>query len=121
MNDGRRVVVMGCTHSAGEALKALRQKGQELPANVEWVELPCGGSVDELHILRALESGAEKVMVLACCDGACRSVEGSAWAEKRVQSVRAMLAEVGLPAERVTFYPMAPTMAADLWAWVQSR
>jgi len=123
MSAGRRVVVLGCKHSAGEALATLRAEGRELPSHVEWVELPCGGSLDELHILRALESGAERVLVLTCCDGACRSVDGSEWAGKRVQAVAAMLDEAGLSAERgsgaVEFHNMAPSMSADLWGWVR--
>ncbi len=119
MSDERRVVVMGCKHSAGEALQTLQAKGRALPDGVEWVELPCGGTLDELYILRALESGAASVLVLSCCDGACRSVDGSQWAAKRVQAVRAMLTEAGLTAERVVFHNIAPTMAPDLWAWIQ--
>jgi coenzyme F420-reducing hydrogenase delta subunit len=119
MSDGQRVVIMGCAHSAGEALQALQDRGRELPANVEWVELTCGGMLDELYILRAFESGARGVMVLSCCDGACRSVDGSEWAGKRVQAVRDLLSEAGLPTEGLVYHTMAPSMAADLWGWIQ--
>lgn len=116
-----RLVVFACSRSAGEALAALEGAGKALPADVEWVSLPCGGGVDVLHILRALEAGAEQVWVLACYDGACESLEGNRWAEKRVREVQRLLGEIGLAPERVLFRPISPTMAADLAVWLEER
>ena len=113
-----RIVLMGCARSAGVAVQELQANGRELPEGVEWVSLPCGSAIDELHILRAFESGAERVLVLACYNGACRSMDGSQWAAKRVEVARALLEEAGVPGDRLTFKNIAPTMAADLWVWV---
>lgn len=113
-----RIVVIGCTHSAGVAVESLAIAGKPLPPNVEWVGIPCGGSLDELTILRAFEDGAEQVMVLTCCEGACRSLEGSRWAEKRVAATRALLEEAGIAGSRLVWKPMAPSMAMDLWQWI---
>ncbi len=121
MSMAQRLLVLACSRSAGEALAALEATGQTLPPDVTWVNLPCGGSVDVLHILRALEAGAEKVWVLACYEGACESLEGNRWAEKRVQWVQALLQEIGLGPERVVFRAISPTMAADLKAWLEEE
>jgi coenzyme F420-reducing hydrogenase delta subunit len=107
-------VLIGCQHSAGEAVAELAAQGRPLPDGVEWVSVPCGGSVDELTILRAFEAGAQEVLVIACCEGACRSLAGNRWAEKRVGAVRALLAEVGIAPERLVFRNLAPSQAADL-------
>ena len=120
MGDHQKSVVMACKHSAGEALRELQREGWALPDGVEWVELPCGGSLDELHILRAFEAGAAAVLVLACYHGACRSLDGSRWAEKRVQAVQEMLAEIGIEQDRLEFRNIAPTMPADLASWVEA-
>jgi coenzyme F420-reducing hydrogenase delta subunit len=109
-----RIVLIGCQHSAGEAVAELAAQGQPLPEGVEWVSVPCGGSVDELTILRAFEAGAAQVVVIACCEGACRSLVGNRWAEKRVAAARALLAEVGIAPERLTFRNLAPSQAVDL-------
>ncbi|HHX42595.1 MAG TPA: hydrogenase iron-sulfur subunit [Chloroflexi bacterium] len=118
MDASERMVVLGCDHSAGAALDALAAYGRALPAGVEWVRLPCGGGLDVLHILRAFESGADRVMVLACNDGACGSVEGNRWAERRVQAARRLLEEAGIPGWRLAFRAIAPTQAADLLPWI---
>ena len=118
MGEQSRKVLIGCDRSAGEALRELAVTGRALPSNVEWVSLPCGSNVDELHILRAFEAGADRVLVLSCYEGACRSADGPKWAAKRVQAVKAMLKEVGIAEERLEWRPIAPTMAADLWRWI---
>jgi coenzyme F420-reducing hydrogenase delta subunit len=118
MSDQRRIVLIGCDRSAGEAVRELEGSGRALPALVEWVSLPCGSNTDELYILRAFEAGADRVMVLSCYEGACRSADGPKWAAKRVQAVKAMLKEVGIAEDRLEWRPLAPTMAADLWQWL---
>lgn len=119
MNTTRRVVLIGCARSAGVAVEEIEASEHVWPTSVEWVSMPCGASIDELHILRAFESGADAVLVLACYDGSCRSMDGSRWAAKRVEAARALLAEAGLASDRLVFRNIAPTMAADLWGWVQ--
>ena len=109
-----RTVVFGCKQSAGVAREELLARGGALPTEVEWVELPCSGALDELHLLRALEDGAERVVVLACYEGACRSLDGDRRAAARVEAVRALLIEIGLDVERIAFRQVAPNMAADL-------
>ena len=118
MSDESKMVVIGCVHSAGVARDGLAALGAALPDYVEWLDVPCGGSVDDLLILRALEHGAERVLVLVCNDGACRSLDGSRWAEKRAAAARALLEEIGIAPWRVQVRPIGPTMSADLLAWI---
>jgi len=119
MTEGNNIVLLGCAHSAGEVVADLAARGLALPAHVEWVSVPCGSTIDELLMLRAFESGAGQVMVLACYNGACRSVDGSLWAEKRARAARALLEEAGIAGWRLQFCNIAPNMAADLPQWIE--
>lgn len=119
MNQPLRIVLIGCARSAGMTIQELQSGGQRLPDGVEWVSMPCGGSIDTIHILRAFESGADRVMVLACYEDACHSVDGPKWAEKRVAAARAVLQEVGIPGEYLRFHNIGPNMPVDLLAWLQ--
>ena len=120
MTEETKIIVIGCERSAGAALEDLQNRGYVLPEQVEWIELPCGGNLDVLHILRAFESGADRVLVLACYEGACHSLEGNRWAAKRVEAAREILVEAGLPEESLTFRNVAPTMGADLAGWLDA-
>jgi coenzyme F420-reducing hydrogenase delta subunit len=117
-SDQDRIVLLGCSRSAGEAIAGLAELQQALPTNVEWVSVPCGSGLDELHLLRAFEAGADRVMVLACYDGACRSIDGAKWAEKRVSAARALLEEAGIAGWRLAFRNVAPNMSADIVHWL---
>jgi len=111
-------MVLGCAHSAQVALDTLKARGVDLPENVRFTTLRCGAQLDELDLLNALQQGAERVLVLVCCDGACRSVNGGQWAEKRVQAVQAMLTELGMDPACVELHKLAPNMPMDLLAWL---
>jgi coenzyme F420-reducing hydrogenase delta subunit len=113
-----KIIILGCDHSAGEALRSLEEMGMCLPSQVEFQPLPCGGSLDVLHILHALEAGAERILVLSCFDGACHSLQGNKWAEKRVSTAQALLEEAGWPDNRVTYRQISPSMASDLNRWI---
>ncbi|MFP3896331.1 MAG: hydrogenase iron-sulfur subunit [Anaerolineales bacterium] len=120
MTEETRIVVMGCERSAGPALEDLQAGGYILPEEVEWIEIPCGGNIDVLHILRAFESGADRVMILACHEGACHSLDGNRWAAKRVEAARKLVVEAGLPAKSLIFHNLAPNMGADLAGWLHA-
>ena len=115
-----RIVLIGCARSAGVAIDDLTRSGRYLPENVEWVSMPCGSAIDELQILRAFEAGADRVMVLSCNDGSCRSVNGDQWAEKRVQAARGLLEELGIGGWRIAFHKVAPNMSTDILGWLEA-
>ncbi|HMK59863.1 MAG TPA: hydrogenase iron-sulfur subunit [Dissulfurispiraceae bacterium] len=74
---------------------------KELGARIRFFPLPCGGRTDSLHIMRALESGADKVYVITCPEGACQYREGNIRAKKRTAYAQELIAEIGLERERV--------------------
>ncbi len=115
-----RTVVIGCAHSAGMARDTLYKAGQHLPPDVEWLDVQCGGSVDEILLLRAFEDGADRVMVLVCNDGACQSLEGNRRAERRVQATKSLLEEIGIAPWRLELHNIGPNQPADLVAWVDA-
>ena len=62
---------------------------------VQSIGLPCSGKVDVLYLLKALETGMDGVVVVACKKKECRHFEGSLRAHKRVQAVGSLLEEIG--------------------------
>jgi coenzyme F420-reducing hydrogenase delta subunit len=75
------------------------------------VQVPCTGRVDGIHILKALEDGADCVFVLGCLEKNCYYDTGSIEGRKRVDYVKQMLSEVGIEKERVEMFNAASTNA----------
>jgi F420-non-reducing hydrogenase iron-sulfur subunit len=63
--------------------------------------IPCGGRLEPLHLLKALEEFADAAYVIACPEGTCRYFEGNRRAQKRVEKTRSIIASIGLEDDRV--------------------
>ncbi len=49
-----------CAYAAGDLAGSMRLN---YPANIKVIQVPCSGRVDIVHLLRAVESGADAVYV----------------------------------------------------------
>jgi coenzyme F420-reducing hydrogenase delta subunit len=58
--------------------------------------------VDAIHIMKALEKGADGVLVAGCLEGDCHFKNGNVKAMQRVTYLKHFLEEIGIEAERVT-------------------
>jgi coenzyme F420-reducing hydrogenase delta subunit/ferredoxin len=81
--------------------------------NVAFLELPCAGSVDTLHILEAFHSGFDGVLIAACKKGECKLEKGNEKAEKRISSLKKLLAEIDLE-DRLEICFVSPKNVGDL-------
>ena len=77
------------------------------PSNVKVIQVPCTGRVDIIHLLRAIEDGADGVYVAGCLEGECHFISGNLKAKKRVQYVKKALEEIGLEPERVEMFNLS--------------
>jgi coenzyme F420-reducing hydrogenase delta subunit len=83
-------------------------------AKVKYVKMACSSMVKDIFILKAFESGADGVVVFICPEEACRYVEGSIRAAKRVARVKMILADIGLGMDRLSVYNTRPGDAETL-------
>jgi F420-non-reducing hydrogenase iron-sulfur subunit len=77
------------------------------PSNVKIIQVPCTGRVDILHLLKAIEDGADAVYVAGCMEGECHFLVGNLKAKKRVQYVKKVLQELGIEPERVEMFNLS--------------
>ena len=77
------------------------------PANVKIIQVPCSGRVDILHLLKAIEDGADGVYVAGCLEGECHYLTGNLKAKKRVNYVKRVLGEIGVEPERVEMFNLS--------------
>ncbi len=98
------ITVFTCIYCGYTSIDMAGTTGIQYPADVKVVKLPCTGKTDILYILKALEHGADAVMVVACAKGTCHHLEGNLRAEKRVGRAKKILNEVGLGGERAEIF-----------------
>ncbi len=77
------------------------------PSNVKIIIVPCTGRVDVIHVLKALEEGADGVFVAGCLEGDCHYQTGNLRAKKRVTYVQQILDQIGIGTERVAMYNLS--------------
>ena len=106
------ITVFYCINAFNE--KAVLPFSEAETAHVKYVKMACSSMVKDIFILKAFESGADGVAVFVCHEEACRYVEGSIRAAKRVARVKAILAEIGLESDRLSLHNTRPGDAAAL-------
>jgi coenzyme F420-reducing hydrogenase delta subunit/Pyruvate/2-oxoacid:ferredoxin oxidoreductase delta subunit len=102
-----------CSQSATSAAEMASCLQRPLPAGLQIIEVPCGGSVSFRHLLEALQSYADGVMVLTCHDGNCHSERGNIHARQRSDEMRKRLKTMGLEAERLVNKSLAANMGIE--------
>jgi F420-non-reducing hydrogenase iron-sulfur subunit len=98
-----------CAYAAADLAGVLRL---EYPPNIRLIKVPCTGKLEVIHLLRALEAGADGVYAAGCMEGECHFLKGNLWARKRVEHVKRLLSELGMEPERVEMYNMSSAMGA---------
>ena len=81
------------------------------PTSIKIVLVPCTGKVDAIHMLRAIEKGADGVYLVGCKEGECHYKKGNIRARKRVEQVQKILASIGADGERVQMYNLSSSDA----------
>lgn len=79
----------------------------QYPANIRIVKVPCTGKVNEIHILRSLESGADGVYLVGCEEGNCHFMAGNLRARKRLERVQRILDSIGIESDRIAMYNLS--------------
>ncbi|SMC69159.1 F420-non-reducing hydrogenase subunit D [Desulfocicer vacuolatum DSM 3385] len=77
------------------------------PSEVKVLQVPCTGRVDILHLLKAIEDGADGVYVAGCLEGECHFLTGNIKTKKKVIYVKKILEEIGMNPDRVEMYNLS--------------
>jgi F420-non-reducing hydrogenase iron-sulfur subunit len=89
-----------CTYAGADLAGTSRLK---YAPNVRIVRLPCTGRISPMFILKALQKGADGVLVSGCHPGDCHFTHGNYHARRRWMVFRALLDFTGISPERVKF------------------
>jgi len=104
------IVAFCCHYCAYTAADMAGSKRISYPSNVKIIRVPCTGKVDAIHIMKALEKGADGVYVAGCLEGDCHFKTGNTRASHRVIQVQKILEDLGWEKERVAMITMSAGM-----------
>ncbi len=96
-----------CAYTAADMAGSMRIG---YPPNVKIIKAPCSGKIDAIHIMKALEKGADGVYVAGCLEGDCHFKNGNNNAARRVKYLQKLLDEIGVGGERIAMITMSAGM-----------
>lgn len=102
-----KIVAYACENSGYLAAEYVKGLDPELQNNLQIVRVPCSGKIDVIYLLKALERGADGVILFVCHKENCKFIWGNERAEKRKGQVRKLLKDIGLEEERIEFVHIA--------------
>ena len=71
--------------------------------NIRIIRVPCSGRINPLFIVKALQEGADGVLVSGCHPGDCHYISGNLVARRKFALLKKYLEYIGIEPERVHF------------------
>ncbi len=96
-----KIIAFCCDQSGYPAADMAGTFKLKLPENVEIVRVPCAGRIETIYLLKALEKGADGVLIFGCYEENCQYLRGNLRAKSRLFYAQQMLGKIGLEKERM--------------------
>jgi coenzyme F420-reducing hydrogenase delta subunit len=109
-----KIVAFCCDQSGYPATDMAGTLKLNLPRNIEIVRVPCAGRIETIYLLKALEKGADGVLVFACYEENCQFLRGNLRAKGRLSYAHRMLEKIGLEKERLEICHLATNNGVKL-------
>ena len=90
----------------------------QYPPNLRIIRVPCSGRINSLFILKALQGGADGVLVSGCHPGDCHYQTGNYYARRRLELFSNLLSYAGIQKERVKLAWVSASEGAQFAALV---
>ena len=75
----------------------------QYPHNIRIIRVPCSGRLNPLFVLKALQQGADGVLVSGCHPGDCHYISGNLIARRKFALLKNYLEYLGIESQRVQF------------------
>ena len=105
-----RIIGFCCKYCAYAAADLAGSMRLSYPSGVKIIQVPCTGRIDVIHVLKALEEGADGVMVAGCLEGECHFLEGNLKARSRIERIKALLDKIDMEPGRVEMFNLSSAM-----------
>lgn len=95
------IVVLHCKQSVADPKRLPCVAQGSGRSGLQFRLIPCSGKIQLPHLLRMLEAGDDGVIVFACPERDCRTLEGSSRVHRRIEYARELLSQAGVGAGRL--------------------
>jgi len=109
-----KIVAFCCHYCAYASADLAGSMRLQYPAGVRILRTPCTGRLETEYYMKAMENGADGVLVAGCLEGGCHFIDGNLFAKKRVNAIRTILEECGIEKERLRMVNISAAMAVNL-------
>ncbi len=109
-----KIVAFCCDQSGYPAADMAGTLKLKLPRNIEIVRVPCSGRIETIYLLKALEKGADGVLIFACHEENCQFLQGDIRIRGRLSYAQRMLEKIGLEKERIEICHLATNSGVKL-------
>ncbi len=109
-----KIIAFCCDQSGYPAADMAGTLKLDVPRNVEIVRVPCAGRIETIYLLKALEKGADGVMIFGCFEENCQFLRGNLRAKGRLSYAHRMLEKIGLEKERLEICHLATNSGVRL-------
>ena len=75
----------------------------QYPPNVRIIRVPCTGRINPFYIMKALQEGADGVLVSGCHPGECHYITGNYSARRKFSMLKSYLTYIGMEPDRTMF------------------
>ena len=75
----------------------------QYPPNVRVIRVPCSGRVNPFYVVKALQEGADGVLVSGCHPGECHYITGNLSARRKFAMLKNFLTYLGIDPDRTMF------------------
>ncbi len=100
-----------CAYASADLAGSMRL---QYPPGVRIIRTPCTGRLEVEYYMKAIENGADGVLVAGCLEGGCHYIDGNLFAKKRVNAIRELMEECGIDKERLRMVNISAAMAKNL-------
>ncbi|MHA1961788.1 MAG: hydrogenase iron-sulfur subunit [Candidatus Thorarchaeota archaeon] len=96
-----KMIVLGCNQCMYAASDLAGTMKLQYDVSARIIRMPCTARLDINFILKALQEGADGMLVVGCHPGDCAFKTGNLGAERRVRFARKLIAQLGMNEDRV--------------------
>ncbi|MGB9629603.1 MAG: hydrogenase iron-sulfur subunit [Thermodesulfobacteriota bacterium] len=102
-----KIIAFCCDQSGYPSLDMAGRLRLRLPKNLEIVRIPCAGRIEMIYLLKALERGADGILIFACYEENCQFLRGNLRLRGRLSYIHRLLEKIGIEKERLEICHLA--------------